>query len=77
MKNFHILKFLTMTQNEIWRDENVEKKQMFRGNNTNLRKLRSLIPKFHLEKIFHLLSSSSTDSVLVKEKYIISASWFI
>lgn len=35
MKNFHILKFLAMTQNEIWRDENVEKKQMFSGNNTN------------------------------------------
>ena len=41
MKNFHILKCWTMTE------ENVEKKQrVFRGNNTNFRKLRSLIPKF-------------------------------
>lgn len=41
MKNFHILKCWTMTE------ENVEKKQrVLRRNNTNFRKLRSLIPKF-------------------------------
>lgn len=53
MENFHILKFLTITQNEIGRKENVEKKQrVFRGNNINLRKLRSPIPKVRSGRIF-------------------------
>lgn len=53
MENFHILKFLKITQNEIGRKENVEKKQrVFRGNNINLRKLRSLIPKVRSGRIF-------------------------
>ena len=43
-EEFPHFKFLTVTQNEIERKENVEKKhRVFRRNNTNLRKLRGFL----------------------------------